>query len=111
MSAYLGCLYLILYTSSLSRHMHFGLKAASASLSPRRFLLASGNEAVLQARFQDALFFYNSDLEQDLSEFVPALANITFQRDLGSILDKSRRVEQLIPKLAILTNLQGAHSH
>lgn len=63
---------------------------------------------MLQARFQDALFFYNSDLERDLADFVPALANITFQRDLGSILDKSKRVEQLIPKLASLSSMQGA---
>lgn len=62
---------------------------------------------MLQARFQDALFFYNSDLEHQLEDFVPALANITFQRDLGSILDKSRRVESLIPQLAALTSMQG----
>ena len=62
---------------------------------------------MLQARFQDALFFYNSDLEHQLEDFVPALANITFQRDLGSILDKSRRVEGLIPRLAALTSMQG----
>ena len=62
---------------------------------------------MLQARFQDALFFYNSDLEHQLQDFVPALANITFQRDLGSILDKSKRVESLIPRLAGLTDMQG----
>ena len=63
---------------------------------------------MLQARFQDALFFYNSDLECSLADFVPALANITFQRDLGSILDKSKRVEQLVPRLASLTKMEGA---
>lgn len=67
----------------------------------------TGNEAVLRARFQDALFFYNTDLERQLADFIPALANITFHRDLGSILDKSRRVEQLVPALARLTSLQG----
>lgn len=71
----------------------------------------AGNEAVLQARFQDALFFYNADLQHSLEDFIPALGNITFQRDLGSILDKSRRVEQLVPKMAALTNLQGFILH
>ena len=77
----------------------------TGSISTKVF--CTGNEAVLQARFQDALFFYNSDLEHKLEDFVPALANITFQRNLGSILDKSKRVESLIPRLAALTHMQG----
>ena len=66
-----------------------------------------GNEAVLRARFQDALFFYESDLRRTLAECKPDLASITFQADLGSMLDKSERVQRLVPSLAQLAGLQG----
>ena len=67
----------------------------------------AGNQAVLRARFQDALFFYKQDLEQRLEEFKPALAGITFQKDLGSMLQKSDRVEQLVPLIAKMTRKEG----
>ena len=66
-----------------------------------------GNEAVLRARFQDALFFYESDLKRTLAECKPDLASMTFQADLGSLLDKSGRVQRLVPSLAQLAGLQG----
>ena len=61
----------------------------------------------MRARFQDALFFYKSDLEKKLAEFKPALGSITFQADLGSMLQKSDRLEGLVPQVASLTGLQG----
>jgi len=67
----------------------------------------AGNEAVIRARFQDALFFYKSDLEKKLADFKPALGSITFQADLGSMLQKSDRLERLVPEIATLTGLQG----
>lgn len=48
-----------------------------------------GNENVLRARFKDAQFFYAEDRQQPLADFRPALAGITFQTALGSMLDKS----------------------
>ncbi len=59
-----------------------------------------GNEEVLRARFADAAFFYRADRSQPLSAFVPQLATLTFQTDLGSMLDKTRRLERLVPALA-----------
>lgn len=67
----------------------------------------AGNEAVLRARFEDALFFYESDLKRKLEEYKPSLANIAFQKDLGSMLDKTSRVENIIPSLAELCSLTG----
>jgi len=55
----------------------------------------SGNEAVLTARFEDATFFYKSDMDKTLSDFRPLLGGIMFQNDLGTMLDKSDRVEKL----------------
>eukprot|EP00892_Ulva_mutabilis_P006376 jgi/Ulvmu1/410/UM001_0417.1 len=69
-----------------------------------------GNEAVLRARFEDAAFFYDDDLKQPLAEFVLKLAGTLFHRELGSMLDKSRREAALVPQLAGLLGLEGARA-
>jgi glycyl-tRNA synthetase len=58
------------------------------------------NEAVIRARFSDAEFFYTADRRRELADFLPDLATLTFQEDLGSMLDKTERLEALVPKLA-----------
>jgi glycyl-tRNA synthetase len=67
-----------------------------------------GNEQVLRARFADADFFYNQDVKQPLAEFLPRLATLTFQAALGSMLDKGRRLEKLVPQLGQMVGLRGA---
>ncbi|KXZ51509.1 hypothetical protein GPECTOR_12g472 [Gonium pectorale] len=62
--------------------------------------VAAGNEAVLRARFEDAAFFYREDLKHKLEDFRPKLSGTTFQKELGSILDKANRVEALVGPLA-----------
>lgn len=54
-----------------------------------------GNEWVLVARFNDAKFFYEEDRKQPLEAFVPKLARILFQQQLGSLLDKVQRLAAL----------------
>ena len=39
----------------------------------------------------------------------PRLAGTMFQKDLGSLLDKSARVEALVPSLAAAAGLEGKH--
>jgi glycyl-tRNA synthetase len=63
-------------------------------------LVRHGNEAVIHARFADASFFYNNDLSRPLADFLPRLAGLTFQHDLGSYLDKTKRLGRLVPILA-----------
>lgn len=62
--------------------------------------VAAGNEAVLRARFEDASFFYREDLKTPLEEMRPKLSGTTFQKELGSLLAKSERVEALVGPLA-----------
>ncbi len=69
-----------------------------------------GNEDVLRARFADAAYFYRSDLSHALADFVPQLATLTFQVDLGSMLDKVRRLERLVPILAHQAGLSAAET-
>ncbi|MGQ9515872.1 MAG: glycine--tRNA ligase subunit beta [Anaerolineae bacterium] len=63
-------------------------------------LVRAGNEEVLRARFTDARFFYQADTSRKLEDFLPRLETLTFQERLGSMRDKSRRLERLVPILA-----------
>jgi glycyl-tRNA synthetase len=64
-----------------------------------------GNEEVIRARFADANFFYREDTKKSLEEFLPRLATLTFQEQLGSMLDKSRRLERLVEQVAGMLGL------
>lgn len=61
--------------------------------------VADGNEQVIRARFADAAFFIDEDLNSKLEEALPRLGTLTFQFKLGSMLDKSKRIEAMIPAL------------
>jgi glycyl-tRNA synthetase beta chain len=63
-------------------------------------LIARGHERVLRARLEDARFFYRSDLEKSLESRVDALQGVMFQARLGSMLDKTRRIQRLVAGLA-----------
>jgi len=63
-------------------------------------LVRAGYEDVLRARFADARFFYQADTARPLETFLPRLDTLTFQEQLGSMLDKSRRLEKLVPWLS-----------
>lgn len=66
-----------------------------------------GNEAVIRARFEDAQFFYELDRKSTLVDVRPKLSGTTFQKELGSLLDKTVRVEQSIEELAELCRVDG----
>jgi len=70
-------------------------------------IVRHGNEEVIRARFSDADFFYREDTKQPLEEFLPRLDTLTFQEQLGSMLDKTRRLEKLTPKLAEMLGLSA----
>ncbi len=75
----------------------------------RQFLdvVADGNEQVIRARFADASFFINEDRKHALEDFLPRLGTLTFQVRLGSMLDKSRRIEALVEDLMPLFHLSA----
>jgi len=68
-------------------------------------VVIDGNEHVIRARFADAEFFYNKDVKRPLPDFLPDLERLTFQADLGSMLDKVKRLEQLTPIVAGMLGL------
>jgi len=62
-------------------------------------IVRRGNEGVLRARYADADFFFKADTKQNLEAFLPRLDTLTFQEQLGSMLDKSKRLERLAPQI------------
>ncbi|MFN2247293.1 MAG: glycine--tRNA ligase subunit beta, partial [Candidatus Promineifilaceae bacterium] len=70
-------------------------------------IVREGNEHVIRARFADAEFFYTNDVKKKLADFLPELDKLTFQADLGSILAKTRRLENLVPEVAVMLGLDG----
>ena len=73
-------------------------------------LVRQGNEHVIRARFADAAFFVREDIKHPLEEFLPRLATLTFQKKLGSMLDKAQRLERLTGALAPRLGLDPAET-
>lgn len=59
-----------------------------------------GNERVVRPRLSDAEFFWNQDRKHRLADQLEHLKSVVFQKQLGSMLDKSERVSQLAGVIA-----------
>lgn len=68
------------------------------SKDPARVI--GGNERVLRARLSDARFFWETDQKIRLEERVARLENVLFHVKLGSVLDKSKRIQTLASRIA-----------
>ena len=55
----------------------------------------SGNEKVVRPRLADAEFFFNSDRKKRLEDNLPRLETVLFQQQLGTLRDKTNRIEAL----------------
>ena len=64
----------------------------------------AGNERVIRPRLSDAAFFFANDKQSTLSSRQERLSSVIFQRELGSLLDKTHRMETLAAALANATN-------
>ena len=60
-----------------------------------------GNERVIRPRLADAQFFFNTDKQRSLESRLPALESVLFQKDLGSLYDKSVRLSRIAEQIAI----------
>jgi len=68
-------------------------------------LIRHGNQKVLSARLSDGVFLYKQDLEQPLESFNEKLKKMTFQKELGSVFDKVKRIVTLSQTLNDTLNL------
>ncbi|MCK4308646.1 MAG: glycine--tRNA ligase subunit beta, partial [Candidatus Atribacteria bacterium] len=62
--------------------------------------IREGNENVLRARLEDAKFFYQEDQKIPLEKRVDKSKNVIFQENLGSLFDKTKRLELLCDYIA-----------
>lgn len=69
--------------------------------------IVDGNERVVRARLYDAKFFYDEDLKQPLESYVDHLGEVVFQEKLGTVLDKTNRIQRLADHLAEDAGLAG----
>ena len=69
--------------------------------------IVDGNERVVRARLYDAKFFYDEDLKQPLESYADHLGEVVFQEKLGTMLDKTNRIQRLADHLAEDAGLAG----
>jgi glycyl-tRNA synthetase beta chain len=69
-------------------------------------LVKVGYRRVLEARFNDAAFFFGRDCARTLESRLPELERVTYQKTLGSMSDKAARVSELAAWVA--SALKGA---
>ena len=107
--------------SVMKKHQrYFPVKDADGNLMPYfvtvrnggdQFLetVADGNEQVVRARFADAAFFIAEDMQQNksLADLLPRLDTLIFQYKLGSMLDKSKRIEDVVADLLPLFDVNA----
>jgi glycyl-tRNA synthetase beta chain len=63
-------------------------------------IIAAGNERVIRARLSDGKFFFDADRAKPLETYLPRLAKVTFQENLGSVRDKVDRLMQVADRIA-----------
>lgn len=61
---------------------------------------AEGHQRVLRARLEDGLFFFREDQRKPLASRVSDLSGLVFQNKLGTMLEKTNRVQALAGELA-----------
>ncbi|NIF24436.1 glycine--tRNA ligase subunit beta [Candidatus Pantoea multigeneris] len=57
--------------------------------------IISGNEKVVRPRLADAEFFFNTDRKKRLEDNLPRLETVLFQKELGTLRDKTNRIQAL----------------
>ena len=108
----------VLITVMRDHQKYFAVEDAGDKLLPHflavlntdgdpRGIIRHGHERVLRARFNDARFFWQTDQKHPLRERTVWLKNVTFQKDLGSYYEKTRRVQRLCSWLCEIIRQRG----
>ncbi len=101
----------ILISTMQTNQKYFPVTATSGELMPHFITISNidsskpdsvraGNERVIRPRLADAEFFWEQDRKTTLAAKAPALKNIIFQNKLGTLADKSERVQKLAAIIA-----------
>ena len=97
---------------------YFGVRDKKGALLPKYLAVVGtalepenirrGNDRVMRARLADAKFFYDEDLKIPLAQRRIELDGILFHKRLGSVGNKVRRIEALLPLLGEKLGLSQA---
>lgn len=71
--------------------------------------IKAGNERVVTARLEDAIFFFKEDTKKPLVDYVENLKGVTFQKGLGSVYDKTQRIIALSKIIAEVVGCSSLH--
>jgi len=99
--------------SSMKEHQkYFHLLDKSGAMMPNFITIANiestdpaqvieGNERVIRPRLSDAVFFFETDKKSNLEARRDQLKKIIFQKELGTVFDKTERVSKLAAKISL----------
>jgi len=101
----------VLITTMQTNQKYFPVKNPDGALLPyfitfsniesiRPASIKQGNERVITPRLTDAEFFWKQDRKKTLEDRVESLSNIVFQENLGTVFDKTKRVQNLAKFIA-----------
>ena len=101
----------VIVATLTSHQRYFPVADESGTLLPVFITLANlesrepdrvrdGNQRVIHPRLADAAFFWKTDRDKPLASRRESLANVVYQKGLGSLHDKSMRVAALAAKFA-----------
>lgn len=101
----------VLITTMQANQKYFPVKNVAGRLLPHFITFANiessnpdsirqGNERVVLPRLVDAEFFWKQDRKQSLADRVDSLKTIVFQKDLGTLFNKTERVANLAALIA-----------
>lgn len=107
---------MVLITAMQSHQRYFPLTAEDGSLlngflyvmngNPKcAAVITEGNERVLEGRIEDAEFSFDKDLSTGIDSMVDSLGGVVFHQRLGSLADKSARLEALVGSFADMIGL------
>ncbi|WP_258115413.1 glycine--tRNA ligase subunit beta [Levilactobacillus yiduensis] len=72
--------------------------------------VVAGNEKVLTARLEDAMFFYTEDQKKTIADYVERLKSVSFHDKISTMAEKMARVTAIVGVLAKHFNLNDAQT-
>ncbi|MGD9265573.1 MAG: glycine--tRNA ligase subunit beta, partial [Lysobacterales bacterium] len=108
-----------LIASMQDHQKFFPVVDAQGGLAPRFIAVANldsldfdavrdGFERVIRPRLADARFFWDQDKKSPLEASLAQLDNVVFQKNLGSVSDKSRRIAAISKQLAEEVDMESS---
>ncbi len=108
----------VIVTAMREHQKYFAVRDSQGNLAPYFIGVINGtpkdnavvirsNEAVLKARLEDARFFVAEDMKISLKGWGEKLSGITWLEGMGTMADKSVRLQKLVKKIGPLCNISN----